>query len=133
MDEHPNVALIRRALEYVANRDDDGLLSVWHDDMRYYAIEGSGPTAEWDRDEFVTMMTTGRRMVPEHTYEPLDLRAVGSDLVVAHCRIRATSSRTGEPVCGDYLCVLRVRDGLLSEGWEFVSDEIRQFLAQSWG
>jgi ketosteroid isomerase-like protein len=133
MDENANVAVVRKGLDFVAKRDDEGLLSVWADDMRYYAIENSGPPAEWGREGFMNMMVTGHRMVPERTYETVDLRPIGRDLVVAHLRMHATSGRTGEEVSGDYLAVFRVREGLLVEGWEFVSDEIQDFLAHTWG
>ena len=133
MEEHPNVALVRKGLEFVANGDDEGLLSIWSDDMRYYAVEEAAPPAEWGRKEFMNMMVTGHRMVPERTYETIDLRPVGRDLVVAHLRMHAISGRTGEKVSGDYLAVFRARDGLLVEGWEFVSDEIQEFLAHTWG
>jgi ketosteroid isomerase-like protein len=133
MEEHPNVALVRKGLEFVANRDDEGLLSIWADDMRYYAIESSGPPAEWGRKEFMDMMVTGHRMIPERSYETVDLRPIGRDMVVAHLRMHAMSGRTGEKVSGDYLAVFRARNGLLVEGWEFVSDEIQEFLDHSWG
>ncbi|HWE55301.1 MAG TPA: nuclear transport factor 2 family protein [Acidimicrobiales bacterium] len=131
MDEHPNVELVRRAMEFVAKRDDEGLLSIWSDDMRYVAIDSSGPPAEWSRDEFLDMMVVGHRTVPERTYETVDIRPIGSDLVVAHLRMDA-SGRTGEQVTGDYLAVFRVRNGLLVEGWEFVSPEVAEFLDHSW-
>lgn len=134
MPEHPNVALVRKGLESVNQRDPDGVLATWAKDMAYYVVEGSGPPAEaMGRSDFIQMMQTGGRMLPDRTYEVISIEAAGDDLVTAHFRITATSGRTGEAVTGDYVGVFRIRDGLLYEGWEFTSHETQELLDAAWG
>lgn len=128
------MTLVLKALDFVSKRDTDGLMSIWAKDMAYYVVEESGPPAEpTSREEFIRMMQTGSRMVPDRAYDVVHIQTAGSDLVTAHLRITATSVRTGESVTGDYVGVFRIRDGLLSEGWEFTSHETQQFLEDSWG
>jgi hypothetical protein len=97
-------------------------------------VEESGLPAEaTGREDFIQMIQTGSRMVPDRSYEVVHIEAAGSDLVTAHLRVNATSARTGEPVTGDYVGVFRIRDGLLCEGWEFTSHETQEFLDATWG
>lgn len=134
MPEHPNVALVRKGLECVNERDTEGLLSTWAKDMAYYVVEESGPPSEaMGRDDFVQMMQTGGRMVPDRSYQVVSIETAGDDLVTAHFRVTAHSARTGQPVTGDYVGVFRIRDGLLYEGWEFTSHETQEFLDATWG
>jgi ketosteroid isomerase-like protein len=133
MDEHPNVRLVRKGLDCVARGDVEGLVSLWSDDMTYYAIDEDGPPAELHgRKEFLDMMENGHKMVPTHTYDVLDVRCAGSDLVVAHLRLHATSARTGKSFEGDYVGIFRIKDSQLVEGWDFVSHETQLFLAEAW-
>ena len=134
MQEHPNVSLVLKGLDFVSKRDTEGLMSIWAKDMAYYVVEESGPPAEAiGREEFVRMMQTASRMVPDRAYDVVHVETAGSDLVTAHFRITATSARTGQPVTGDYVGVFRIRDGLLAEGWDFTSHETQQFLDDTWG
>jgi ketosteroid isomerase-like protein len=133
MDEHPNVALVRRGIDCVTRGDREALIALWSEDMTYYAVDEDGPPAELHgRDEFLDMMINGDTMVPKRGYEVVDLRPVGSDLVVAHLRLNATSARTGHSITADYVGIFRVKDGELVEGWDFVSHETQLFLAESW-
>lgn len=134
MEEHPNVSLVLKGLDFVSKRDAEGVMSIWAKDMTYYVVEDSGPPAEpMGREDFVGMMQTGSRMIPDRSYEVVHIQAAGSDLVAAHLRIRGTSARTGESVSGDYVGVFRITAGVISAGWEFTSHETQQFLDDSWG
>lgn len=132
MEELPNVALVRRGIDCVARGDREALVALWSEDMTYYAIDEDGPPAEiHGRQEFLDMMEVGNKMVPQHRYEVVDVWPAGSDLVIAHLQLEATS-RTGSTVRGDYVGVFRIKDGLLVEGWDFVSHETQLFLADNW-
>jgi ketosteroid isomerase-like protein len=133
MAEHPNVALVRKALEHVAQSDAEGVVGMWSDDMSYYAFDESGPPAEFlGHDEFLDMMRNGRKMMRDHSYEIIDIRPVGEELVVAHLRMHATSSRTGESVVGEYLGVYRIRNGQLVMGCDFVNPETEKLMEETW-
>jgi ketosteroid isomerase-like protein len=132
-DGQTNVDLVRRGLDCVARGDVDGLIALWSEDMTYYAIDEDGPPTELHgRKEFLDMMENGHMMVPTHTYDVIDVRPAGSDLVVVHLRLHATSARTGQSIEGDYVGIFRIKDGQLVEGWDFVSHETQLFLAQCW-
>lgn len=134
MPEHPNVTLVRKGLDFVSKRDAEGLMSIWAKDMAYYVVEESGQPAErTGREDFLQMMQTGSRMIPDRSYEVVNIEAVGTDLVVAHLRISGSSARTGQKVTGDYIGVFRIRDGLISEGWEFTTHETQEYLEATWG
>jgi len=133
MAEHPNVTLVRRALDLVAAGDPEGVLALWADDMAYFAFDEAGRPAEFHgHSEFLDVMRTGRQMMREHTYEIIDIRPVGDELVVAHLRTNATSSRTGRTVSGDYLGVYRVQDGHLAMGCDFVNHETGALMEENW-
>ncbi len=132
MDEHPNVALVRRGLEEVARGELDAILSLWADEFVYYAFDSVGSPAEvTSREEFVDMMVTGRKM-SEHTYEIVDLRSVGQDLVVAHMRVHMTATKTAESTTGVYLGVYRILEGKIVMGCDFVDGGLQQFLDGVW-
>jgi len=133
MAEHPNVTLLRRALELVAAGEAEGVLALWADDMAYFAFDESGrPGVFHGRSEFLDMMRTGRQMMREHSYEIIDIRPIGDELVVAHLRTNATSSRTGRTVSGDYLGVYRVQSGQLVTGCDFVNHETEALMEETW-
>jgi ketosteroid isomerase-like protein len=132
MVEHPNVALVRRGLEEVARGELDAVLALWADEFVYYAFDSVGPPAEvTSREEFVNMMVTGRKM-SVHSYEILDLRAVGQELVVAHMRVHMTATKTAESTTGDYLGVYRISEGKIVMGCDFVDGGLQQFLDGVW-
>lgn len=133
MDEHPNVALVLKAFDYVSKRDTEGLMGTWAEDMVYYVVEESGSTEATGREEVLQMMQTGSRMLPDRAYDVVHIEPAGSDLVTAHFRVSGTSGRTGEKVVGDYVGVFRIHDGLLTEAWEFTSHETQEFLDSAWG
>ncbi len=133
MDENPNVALVRKGIDCVARGDREGVVELWSEDMVYHAVDEEGPPAELrGRKEFLDMMENGSKMLPTHTYDVVDVRPAGSDLVVAHLRLHATSARTGRSITGDYVGVFRITNGQMVEGWDFVSHETQLFLAESW-
>lgn len=133
MEEHPNVALVRKGLDCVARGDREALIALWSDDMTYYATDEDGPPAEMHgRKEFLDMMVNGNKMVHKHGLEVADIHPVGSDLVVAHLRLNGTSARTGQDFTSDYVGVFRIRNGQLVEGWDFLSHETQLFLAEAW-
>jgi ketosteroid isomerase-like protein len=132
MDEHPNVALVRQALEYVARGDLEAVLTLWGGESSYYALDSVGPPAEISgRDEIMDMMLTGRKL-GDHWYETVDLRAVGDEIVVAHMRVHFTAGNTGETVVGDYLGVYRVQGSKIVMGCDFVDSGVQQFLQETW-
>ena len=133
MSEHPNVALVRKCLDHVASGDMEGVAAMWSDKLSYFAFDETGPPAEIQgREEFLDMMRNGRQMVGEHAYDILDIRAVGDELVVAHLRMHATSSRTGQKLTTDYLGVFRVQDERLVMGCDFLNRETAQFMEELW-
>jgi ketosteroid isomerase-like protein len=132
MDEHPNVILVRRALEHVARGELEAVVAVWADESTYFALDSIGPPAEiTGRDEILDMMLTGRKF-GDHWYETVDVWAVGEEIVVAHMRVHFTATKTNESVVGDYLGVYRVQDGKIVMGCDFVDSGVQQFLADTW-
>lgn len=133
--EHPNAAFVRRALELVSggDADVDAVLEMWSDDIAYYAFDSAGPPAVLSsREELTDMMLTGRKMMSAHTYDIVDVRAVGEELVVAQMRMHMTAARSGETVVGDYLGVYRVKHGRIVAACDFLDEPAQEFMEHAW-
>jgi ketosteroid isomerase-like protein len=132
MGEHPNVALVREGFRHVAEGDVDGMSELWDEKLVYYAFDSSGHPAEYDsREEALDMARAGQQLLKEHTYHLLDVRAVGSELVIVQARVHLAGA-TGDEGDTDYVGVYRVKDGKIVSCCDFIDSVAENFLDRAW-
>ncbi|HRE02567.1 MAG TPA: hypothetical protein PLV68_14800, partial [Ilumatobacteraceae bacterium] len=70
MDEHPNVAVIRAALEHVGKGDIDAMFALWENEFVYYGFDAEGRNRECrNRADFTEIFGIGQRLLETHENE----------------------------------------------------------------
>lgn len=120
MNEDDNVEIVRRGLENPADA------SVFSDDLVWHFTgQLPGLRSEYrGRDAFLSEFLGKTMEITGGTFaiEPLDVRAAGPELVVAHLRITMTVD--GLARSGDDVVVYRVIDGKVAEAYDVPSRSI---------
>lgn len=133
MSTDANVALLLRGFEYVRDGDLERMAAMWSDDVVYYAFDAHGHAAEYSGpEEALQIALAGQSLMGPHSYELLDVRAVGSELVIVQARIHATRQDSGEPLEGDYVGVFRVRDDKIVACCDFIDGVTQSVLDGAW-
>jgi len=128
-----NVALVRLGFEYVRRGDVAGMLSLWDENLDYYGFDASGLPVEYHgRDEALEMVTTGEKLVGDHSYDIVDIRPAGAELVIVHARIQFASRSPEESRTTDYVAVYRVRDGRVVSCCDFIDSATQRMLDRAW-
>jgi ketosteroid isomerase-like protein len=133
MGEHPNVALVREAFRHIANGDLGRMAECWDDNISYYAFDASGHAAEYNgREEAMDIVRAGQQLVKEHTYELVDLRAVGSELVIVQAKVHLVAANAKDAVDTDFVGVFRVKGGKIVSGCDFIDSTTEHLLDSAW-
>ena len=133
MAEQPAVALVREAFELAASGDVDAMFELWAPDFAYHGVDAEGRISSVQgREELVAVMASGERMLASHENRLVELRAVGSELVVAFVHVSAVARNTGVTQDADYVLVVHVRDGRLTWACDFIDSSIQEFLDRAW-
>lgn len=122
MDEHPNVALVRRAYEAFAVGD---LATVGEllDDEIVYHFGGRSPLAADYRGKQQVFGFWGRQF--ELTGGTLRIvpSVIAATDEYAFVRLQATAERGGRTLSAPGVNVIRLRDGKASEFWTYTDDQ----------
>lgn len=128
-----NVALVLQGFEYVHAGDVERMAAMWSDDVAYYAFDAHGQAAEYHgRQEALEIWRAGQALMGPHTYELVDVRGVGSELVIVQARIHATDRNTGESTVGDYVSVYAIRDEKIVSCCDFIDNATESVLDGAW-
>jgi ketosteroid isomerase-like protein len=135
MGEHPNVTLVREGFRHVAEGDVEGMAQLWAEGLVYYAFDASGHPAEYNsREEALDIVRVGQQMLKQHSYQLVDVRAIGTELVFVHARVHmAATKAAGEDVVDtDYAAVYRVKDGKIISCCDFIDSTTEGLLDRAW-
>ena len=127
MDEHPNVALVRRYDEQMQAGNWEAMMDAVADDVEWYEIGRAEPTR--GKTALVERMQ-GAFGDAEVTAETHDI--VGNDDHVVML-VNATATRGDETFHYRTAEILHIRDGKLAARWAFSDDTARimEFFGQS--
>jgi ketosteroid isomerase-like protein len=133
MDEPANVSVVRRALEMIAAGDIEAMFELWEADFVYYGFDAEARPRECrGREDFGELFGVGQRLLERHENEIVDLRAVGTEFVVAHIRSHAVARNSQRNQVADFLLVLHVRNGKIHFACDFIDSSIQDFLDSAW-
>lgn len=128
--EHPNVTLVRDNFIKITTGEIASAMQDWEVGARYHAFDANGveSTEIHAVDE---VRRTGQQLLEHHENEIVDIRAVGSELVVLQLRVTAVSHSQRE-MEAEYLIVLNVRDGKIHWACDFIDNSIQAFMDEAW-
>ena len=112
-----NAELIRRNFELLRQGRGEAVYATWAPDAVWHVLDATRLQGDYTRDEYFTMLaTTWAEYVSDYSFDVVDCRSYGTDLVVVHLRSRGTTSDGPIDDTGG-LMIYRVVDGMIVEGW----------------
>ncbi|OGO50956.1 MAG: hypothetical protein A2148_02375 [Chloroflexi bacterium RBG_16_68_14] len=121
MAKHPNVELLKRAYEAFAKGDLATLREVASEEGVWH-VPGSGPLADEYRgwDEVVTLFTRSAQMTGGT--ERIEVHDVLANDEHGVALTRYTASREGNQLDMRIVNVFHLKDGKITEVWDFMED-----------
>ncbi len=116
MAEHPNAALVRRAIEALNGGDFDQFAALLADDVSWYEVGATEPIR--GKAALAERMAAGER---EFTIEARLHDVVAND-EHALAMINATATMGDETLDYRTVEILHMRDGRVTERWSFADD-----------
>ncbi len=123
MGEHPNVELLRKALDAFSRRDLDTLRSLWADDIVYH-YSGASPLAGdyKGKDGVLSFFAKGMQLAGG-TLRMVEVHDVLANDEHGVALVRLTGSREGRELAWNQANIYHIRDGKIREIWGVPVDQ----------
>ncbi len=129
--DHPNVELIRRGFNALAEGDIATAVAQFSPQMSHYGADQLGRTREFgSADDLFGMMLEAMALNDEYRNELVDAFAVGDSLVMAHIRGHRRAKYTQAVLDFDYVMVFRIEGGQITRSVELLGTEAESFFAR---
>jgi ketosteroid isomerase-like protein len=110
-----NVQSVKAAVLALEGGDVEGALKIWHPDLIYWGFDTTGDPKEFrGRDAFFGLLAEAVAGVDEFSNELIDVSAIGSDIVVCHCRGLRWAKGASDTATFDFAQLLRFDEGLIT-------------------
>ena len=123
MAQHPNVELLRKALDAFSRGDLDTVRSLWADDIVYH-FSGASPLAgDYKGKDGVLSYFAKAVELAGGTLRMVEVHDVLANDEHAVALLRATGSRKGKQYEAREVDVFHFKDGRIIEFWSFSEDQ----------
>jgi ketosteroid isomerase-like protein len=128
--EHPNVTLIKQGFAHLEAGNVEAFLELYHPDILWYGTDLDGQPTIMDKEKMLRNTAEMVGQLEESSSTPVELEAVGDELVVGKVRARRRAKGDPEAVEALFLIFYRIEDGRIVRGGDFAPKVLEDFWAR---